>query len=66
MEDVLQSTRINKPKVWILLECPEPLHHAIKIAAATEQLTLRSMCLKAFQECVTRRGLLKEGTAGDH
>jgi hypothetical protein len=65
METVRKPSSLGRPKVGILLECPRALHAAMKAAAVEANLTLRSLCLVAFEEYVHRRGLLREDPAAD-
>jgi hypothetical protein len=55
MESVRKPSSLGRPTVGILLECPRALHAAMKAAAVDENLTLRSLCLVAFEEFVQRR-----------
>jgi hypothetical protein len=54
---------VTRPWVAMLLECPRPLHRAMKIAAAADQVKLQELCFMAFEELLQRRGMWpQEGT----
>jgi hypothetical protein len=65
MEKLSKPIHTGKERVWVMLQMPQALHRAVRLAAAEDQLTMRSMVNVALQDYVVRRGLLQEDMAGD-
>jgi hypothetical protein len=63
--EMVKSVHAGKPYVWVLTELPPRLHKALRVAAAEQEITLKSMLRLALMDFAERRGLLPAKAEAD-